>query len=85
MPDSVVIAGSTFLPLISYRFRTELDRNFDRWRLLVLIYRDSTIFLSECFFKHLLCGGSGSFSPMVVDLDRVSLSAYSDGGVAARF
>jgi len=80
MPDSVVIAGSTFLPLISYRFRTELDRNFDRWRLLVLVCLDSTILFSAHCMRWIWF----IFSPGG-HTDGLSLTAYSDGGVAARF
>jgi hypothetical protein len=57
------------LLVILYRFRTDLDRDFDRCWLVVLVCLNSTILFSGSFFQHLLCGGSGSFSPWLFSLD----------------
>ena len=83
MPDSVVIAGSTFLPLISYRFCTRPDRDFDRCRLLVLICLNSTILLSVfCIISYIITNNiilwGRVFTPLLrhIRIPRVLFSAH---------
>jgi hypothetical protein len=65
MVDSAVIAGCTFSPLILYRFRAELDRDFDSCLLVVLICMAGS-FSPLVGIAMVLSGGAYSDSGIIV-------------------